>query len=246
MSATISGTMMPSVAAVMPSSTCTATSRYGLVDEREQQPAQRQCAESRAAGTAAVPRRCAWRPTQGEISATMSCGTTMQAAISTVAHSLDRVVSTLPISGSIAALARWNISTQPARMSSGALAQERADAGRCRRSGLLSGEPPCASSGSISRGANAPERKQRRDQQRGRDEEDRSAARRNIRTRPSTAAATPLPIEAKRALRPSRSPIAGVADQPEADRGDAGPSTQLAAACRHGRREQPERSASTA
>ena len=38
--------------------------------------------------------------------ATTTCGTTMQAAISTVAHSLDRVVTTLPIRGSIEAFAR--------------------------------------------------------------------------------------------------------------------------------------------
>ena len=67
------------------------------------------------------PQSCARRPTHGESTATTSCGTTMQAAIRTVAHWLDRMVRTLPISGSIAALARWNSSMQPAKISSGRL-----------------------------------------------------------------------------------------------------------------------------
>jgi hypothetical protein len=45
------------------------------------------------------------RPTQGEKIATNTCGPTMQAAIRTVAHWLERVVKTLPISGSMAAFA---------------------------------------------------------------------------------------------------------------------------------------------
>ena len=58
----------------------------------------------------------------------MSCGTTMQAAISTVAHSpLDRVVSTLPISGSIAALARWNSEHAAGENEQRRLAQDGAD-----------------------------------------------------------------------------------------------------------------------
>ena len=50
------------------------------------------------------------RPTEGEVSATIACGTMMQAAIRTGAHWLDRVVTTPAISGSIAALASWNSS----------------------------------------------------------------------------------------------------------------------------------------
>ncbi len=46
-----------------------------------------------------------------------------------------------------------------------------------------------------------------------------------------TAAATPLPSEAKRALRPNRSPIANGPTRPRLIAAIAGPSTQLAAAC---------------
>ena len=52
-----------------------------------------------------LPQACALRPTDGEVNATMACGTMMQAAISTGAHWLDRVVTTPAISGSMAALA---------------------------------------------------------------------------------------------------------------------------------------------
>ncbi|MGY4373787.1 hypothetical protein ACVWZ3_001426 [Bradyrhizobium sp. i1.3.6] len=48
---------------------------------------------------------------------------------------------------------------------------------------------------------------------------------------PITAAATPLPRDAKRALRPSRSPIASGPTRPRLIAAIAGPSTQLAAAC---------------
>ena len=51
------------------------------------------------------PQACALRPTEGEASATMACGTMMHAAISTGAHWLDRVVTTPAISGSMAAFA---------------------------------------------------------------------------------------------------------------------------------------------
>ena len=76
----------------------------------------------------------------------------MQAAISTVAHWLERMVRTLPISGSMAALARWNSMTQPAKISSGRLRSRSLELGRaaCRRAGAA--RPPWARSGSISLG----------------------------------------------------------------------------------------------
>ena len=52
------------------------------------------------------PQTCARLPTHGEEAATTSCGTTMHAAIKSVAHWLDRIVTRLPIRGSIAELAR--------------------------------------------------------------------------------------------------------------------------------------------
>ena len=42
----------------------------------------------------------------------------MQAAIKTGAHWLDRIVTTPAISGSMAALASWNSSMAPAKISS--------------------------------------------------------------------------------------------------------------------------------
>ena len=59
------------------------------------------------------------RPTDGDANATIACGTMMQAAISTGAHWLERVVTTPAINGSIAALANWNSKTPPAKISNG-------------------------------------------------------------------------------------------------------------------------------
>ena len=63
----------------------------GEADQQQRPPAPDLCAASRSIGDKA---------------ATTSCGTTMQAAIRISAQRPDRIVSTLPISGSIAALAR--------------------------------------------------------------------------------------------------------------------------------------------
>ncbi len=85
----------------------------------------------------------------------------MHAAISTVAKLLlDRMVSTLPINGSMAALARWNSNRQPAKIKSGLF--------RIRSPGLmrgffaLLGGEPWARSGSISAGEIEAEHQQRR------------------------------------------------------------------------------------
>jgi hypothetical protein len=45
----------------------------------------------------------------------------MHAAIRSVAQRAERMVTTLPIKGSIAALARWKSSKQPAKIRSGRL-----------------------------------------------------------------------------------------------------------------------------
>ena len=154
----------------------------------------------------------------------------MQAAISTGAHWLDRVVTTPAISGSIAALASCNSSTPPAKISSGRW--------RSRWNTLV------ASASGTSRATRAvglrdvdlrprmrDERQQCRDRQQEGDEEYRLARQTGSRTRPSRAAAEPLPSEAKRALRPSRSPIASGPTRPRLIAAIAGPSTQLASAC---------------
>ena len=56
----------------------------------------------------------------------------MQAAISTGAHWLERVVTMPAIKGSIAALASCNSSTLPAKISSGRWRQQMQDAGGFR------------------------------------------------------------------------------------------------------------------
>ena len=94
------------------------------------------------------PNRCAKRPTVGEIAATMSCGTTMQAATSVVAQVLERMVTMLAISGSMAAFASWKMPTQTAKVGSDRLVRSRRSAApvvavRPRAS------PPCARIGSI-------------------------------------------------------------------------------------------------
>ena len=93
--------------------------------------------QSRSAATAGAPKSGRGLPTHGDSSATTSCGTTMQAAISTVAHWLERMVTTLPINGSMAALARWNSNRQPAKISSGRLCISSPGLGRaaCRCAG---------------------------------------------------------------------------------------------------------------
>ena len=117
-SATISGIITLNTAAVMPSNTCTATSRYGSLTVANSRPRIASAAKP-SSSSGRRPHCCALRPTDGEVSATMACGTTMQAAISTGAHWLDRVVTTPAISGSIAALASCSSSTLPAKISSG-------------------------------------------------------------------------------------------------------------------------------
>ena len=83
----------------------------------------------------------------------------MQAAISTVAHSLERVVRTLPISGSMAALARWNSRIEIPNTSNAGwlskLRKPREDGSLADRGAVTRGAAtlPCACSGSISCGA---------------------------------------------------------------------------------------------
>ena len=73
----------------------------------------------------------------------------MQTAIRTDAQRLERMVSTLPISGSMAAFANWNSMKLPEKISSGRrrAGLRRLDSGRC---GGFSGWPPWARSGSTS------------------------------------------------------------------------------------------------
>ena len=175
------------------------------------------------------PQVCAFLPTQGENNATRICGPTMHAAISTVAHLLERVVKTLPMRGSIAALARWNSMTQPAKMISGRFPAKLSSSAASlpvRRSGI----PPQARSGSISRG------EIRRSTSRAGTSnaavmKNTARADRKYPHAPIAAAASPLPTAAKRALRPSRSPMAACPTRPRLIAAMAGPSTQLAAAC---------------
>ena len=95
------------------------------------------------------PHRCAKRPTEGENAATTSCGTTMQAATSVVAHALERMVTMLAISGSMAVFASWKKVTHAAKVSSGRLVKRLAKPAVALRP---SSSPPWARTGSISFG----------------------------------------------------------------------------------------------
>ena len=96
----------------------------------------------------------------------------MQAAISTVAHWLERMVSTLPMSGSMAALARWNSRMQQPNTSSGALAEQAAQIHR-RLAGAQLRQVAVRALGIDLRRGDAAQHEQRRDEQRRGDEEHR-------------------------------------------------------------------------
>ena len=104
-SAITSGTMTANTEAVTPSSSCTTTSSHGLLTEANSRPRIGKAANP-ISSNGRRPQSSARVPTDGDSSATTSCGTTIQAAISTVAHWLERMVTTLPINGSMAPLAR--------------------------------------------------------------------------------------------------------------------------------------------
>ncbi len=76
------------------------------------------------------PQTRALRPTDGDISATIACGTMMQSAISTGAHSLERAVTIPAINGNMAALANWSRKTAQAKTIKRPLMQKMEDAGR--------------------------------------------------------------------------------------------------------------------
>ena len=97
--------MTANTAAVTPSSNCTTTSSSGLVTVANRRPRTGSAANP-ISSSGRRPQICARCPTHGDSAATTICGTTMQAAIRTVAQRAERMVTTLPISGSIAALAR--------------------------------------------------------------------------------------------------------------------------------------------
>ncbi len=146
------------------------------------------------------PHRSAMRPTHGANSATMSCGTTIQAPIRVDAHSLERIVRMLPINGSIAAFASWNSRMQPAKASSRRLLN------------ALRHPIVAAPVGSSFRRSTSLVRMRASANMAGAAS---TAVRKNtawFETKypqaPIAAAATPLPIDAKRALRPSRAPKA--------------------------------------
>src|ERR1700733_3195751 len=215
-------------AAVMPSNTCTATSRYGSVTVANSKPRIASAAKP-SSNSGRRPHCCALRPTEGDASATMTCGTTMHAAISTGAQWLERVVTTPAINGSIAALASCSSSTQPAKISRGRW-RIRFRTLVALASGSSRVTAPCAWAASISRS-------RMRESASSVGIASRKVTRNTERLDkryphvPITAAATPLPSDAKRALRPKRSPIASGPTKPRLIAAIAGPNTQLAAAC---------------
>ncbi len=140
------------------------------------------------------------------------------------------MVTTLPISGSMAALARWNSKRQPAKISSGRLcisapASDRRLAPAAARGWRAMGALGIDLGSAIERSAiSAGTSNSTVTMKTARAESRYPHA-------PIAAAAKPLPTEAKRALRPSRSPIAAWPTRPRLIAAIAGPSTQLASAC---------------
>src|SRR5439155_1352367 len=80
-SAMVRGTSTPNTAAQTPSRSCTATRRRGSATTMNRT-ARTGKAANPISNTGRRPHRCAKRPTEGENTATTSCGTTMQAATS--------------------------------------------------------------------------------------------------------------------------------------------------------------------
>src|SRR6185437_6309190 len=160
--------------------------------------------------------------------ATIIWGITMQAPISAGAQILDCLVRILPTSGSIAALANWKSISTSANSSRGRLRPSIAILVVRERVLSLFGIAPCARSeltssarmrviATIAGIANATVT--------------RNTARLENRYPqvPIPTAATPLPIDAKRALRPSRLLIADWPTRPRLMAAIAGPNTQLLA-----------------
>ena len=241
-SATISGTMTPSTAAVDAVEELHDDDHGRIGHGRKQKAADRQRGEADEQQRPPSP-ELRLRPDPGRHSATMSCGTTMQAAISTVAQSLDRMVSTLPISGSMAALARWNSRTQPAKMSSGRLPHQRARPDAAVSAGVAA--LPWARSGSISPGrcrrsaSNAGTSRTRGD------DEHRAGGQADSRTRPSRR---PQAVADRGKARIAPEPLADgrVPDKAEADRGNcraehAACRRMPTAAAKHDRKNRIER-----
>ena len=90
--------------------------QIGIRHDGEQQAANRQRAKTREQERPPPPSLRHAPDPSATVSATIACGTMMQKAISTGAHSLERVVTTPAISGSIAALASCSSSTLPAKI----------------------------------------------------------------------------------------------------------------------------------
>src|SRR5262249_50828679 len=103
-----------------PSSSCTATSRRGSTTTMNNRPRMGNAAKPMSR-IGRRPHRCVQRPTQGEKAATTICGAAIEAATNVVAHALERMVTMLAISGSIAAFASWKTVTHAANVKSGRL-----------------------------------------------------------------------------------------------------------------------------
>jgi hypothetical protein len=154
----------------------------------------------------------------------------MQAAISTVAQRLERMVKTLPMSGSMAAFAIWKSMMHPAKISSRRFRMS-SSSSLVNLALRRSGGPPCARSGSTSCGE-IMRSASRAGPSSPAVTKNTARADRKYPQAPMAAAASPLPTAAKRALRPSLSLIAACPTKPRLIAAMAGPSTQLAAECR--------------
>jgi hypothetical protein len=127
------------------------------------------------------------------------------------------------------ALARWNTKMHPERIKRGRFLKTCRISVGCRGAGGW-GVPPWAESGSISR-EDIVESASNAGPTSTAVTMNTDPAERKYPHAPMAAAARPLPMEAKRALRPSRSRIAACPTNPRLIAAIAGPSRQLAAEC---------------
>ena len=188
------------------------------------------------------PHRCAQRPTEGEDTATTICGTTIQAATNVVAHALERLVTTLAISGSMAAFANWKTATHPAKVNSGRWVKSVRKAGR---SGSLFSHPAVGAHGVDLVRGDMSERNEGGNDQRSGDQEDR-LLRPEISDCTHARGRETVPDRGEAGVAAEPFAAGGMTDESEADRRDR--RTHQAAGrgvedlrAENGRKDRPER-----
>ena len=178
--------------------------QFWIRHRREEQAANGQRGEADKQHRATAP-NLRTHPIHGDSAATTIWGTTIQAAIKIVARRAERIVTTWAINGSIARVGKMKEQEAAGKDQQRPVAHQ--DAGLERRIGAL---PRCCAMGTFGidlRAGDLAQRQQSRHQQYDGDDEDGAGRDKITAGTHCRSGADPLPIEANRALRPSRSPI---------------------------------------